>query len=136
MVIKGGIHKDERGIIKHVNGFDMTAVKRFYSIQHPDTTIIRAWQGHKKETKYFYVVKGEFAIAKVKIDNWLEPSKNLTVEKIILSENNPELLMIEPGYANGFKALIPDSILLIYSDLTLDESANDIIRFPENYWTL
>jgi len=136
MVIKGGIHKDERGIIKHVNGFDMSSVKRFYSIQHPDTEIVRAWQGHKKETKYFYVVKGEFAIGKVKIDNWTEPSKNLAVQKIILSENNSEVLMIEPGYANGFKALTLDSILLIYSDFTLDESADDIIRFPENYWTL
>ncbi len=58
--IKGGRHIDERGTLTFFNNFDMSPVKRFYVIDHPDTTIVRAWQGHKVEQKWFYVVCRQF----------------------------------------------------------------------------
>ena len=74
MIIEGGKFKDDRGEIRFVNDFDMTEVKRFYTIFHPDTSIIRAWQGHKIETRWFYCTEGIFDIRAVKIDNWGNPS--------------------------------------------------------------
>ena len=47
MIIEGGKFKDERGEIQFFNNFDMTEIKRIYTIFHPDANIIRAWQGHK-----------------------------------------------------------------------------------------
>lgn len=136
MILKGGIHTDDRGKIAFVNDFNFNSVKRFYTIHQSSTEIIRAWQGHKKEIKWFYVVKGSFRIAKVKINNWDEPQINSDIEKFTLFENKPEILMIPEGHANGFKALEPNSILIIYSNLSLKESELDLIRFPETYWKL
>lgn len=136
MIIKGGVHIDNRGKITFVNAFDLSLTKRFYTVQHTNTDVIRAWQGHKLETKWFYVIKGSFKIAKVKINDWDNPINNTIVENYFMSAKNPEILQIDPGFANGFKALEPESIVVIYSNLTLKESELDLIRFPENFWKL
>lgn len=68
-LIKGGIYVDDRGLLKFVNDFSLEDIKRFYVI-YSNNGIIRAWQGHKKEIKYFYPIKGEFKIYTVKIDDW------------------------------------------------------------------
>ncbi|MEO5832339.1 MAG: hypothetical protein ABIR83_03080, partial [Nakamurella sp.] len=61
-IIQGGEHEDARGRLTFFNDFDMKAVRRFYVIEHPDTAIVRAWQAHKKEQKWFYVTAGSFKI--------------------------------------------------------------------------
>jgi dTDP-4-dehydrorhamnose 3,5-epimerase len=133
-LISGNFHTDQRGIIRFVNDFNFEGVKRFYCITHPDTEIIRAWQAHKLETKYFYIAKGSFIINWIKIDNWNTPSKDLRVTSHILSDQESDLLIVEPGHANGFQALEPDSTLIIYSNLNLEQSKEDDYRFPADYW--
>jgi dTDP-4-dehydrorhamnose 3,5-epimerase len=133
-VIQGGSFTDHRGTIRHVNDFNFEGIKRFYTIYHPNTEVIRAWQGHKVESKYFYVIKGSFKVNCIKIDDWNEPLKSLQVESIILSDQESQTLKIEPGYANGFKALVPDSIVMIYSDKTLQESQEDNFRWVPEYF--
>lgn len=136
MLFKGGSFRDDRGKIAFVNEFNVSLAKRFYVIEHSNTNVIRAWQGHKKETKWFFVIKGSFKIAKVEINNWDEPKESKEIKTYILNENEPEILQIDPGHVNGFKALQSDSILLIYSDITLKESELDLIRYPSNYWEI
>jgi dTDP-4-dehydrorhamnose 3,5-epimerase len=46
-IIDGLEYEDARGRLIYFNDFDMKAVRRFYVIEHPDTSIVRAWQGHK-----------------------------------------------------------------------------------------
>jgi dTDP-4-dehydrorhamnose 3,5-epimerase len=58
--IEGEIHADERGEIVSVNGFSLEDVRRFYVISNESPETIRAWQGHKKETKYFFALEGSF----------------------------------------------------------------------------
>ena len=135
-LIKGNIHKDQRGIVKFVNDFHFENVKRFYTITHPDTSTIRAWQGHKLETKYFYVTKGSFLINWIKIDNWQQPSKDLETNTHTLSDSESEILIIPPGHVNGFKALEPDSTMIMFSDMLLEDSKKDDYRFPVNYWDI
>jgi dTDP-4-dehydrorhamnose 3,5-epimerase-like enzyme len=134
MIIKGNSFTDYRGIINFVNDFHFEEIKRFYTITHSDVSVIRAWQGHKVETKHFFVTKGKFLICWVEIDNWDLPGKNLNVNKEILSADNPQILIVPAGTANGFKALEPDSTLLIFSDLDLEESSKDLYRFDSNFW--
>ena len=136
MIIKGNTHDDSRGTVRFVNDFTFEGIRRFYAITHPDTSIIRAWQGHKLETKYFYAAKGCFLINWIKIDNWQQPSKDLKKNAHILSDRQSEVLVIPPGYANGLKALETDSILISFSDMTLEESQHDDYRFPPDYWIL
>lgn len=133
-LIKGNNHKDHRGIIRFVNDFHFEKIKRFYTITHPDTNIIRAWQGHKLESKYFYVTKGSFLINWIEIDNWEKPSTDLKINAHTLSETQSEILIIPPGHVNGFKALEPDSTMIVFSDMTLEESKNDDFRFDLDYW--
>ena len=136
MLIKGNLHTDHRGTVRFVNDFTFDGIKRFYTITHPDTNIIRAWQGHQHETKYFYVTKGSFLINWIKIDNWQQPSRDLKKNSHILSDTESEILIIPPGHATGFKALAPDSTVMVFSDMSLEESKNDDYRFPEDYWRL
>jgi dTDP-4-dehydrorhamnose 3,5-epimerase len=135
-LFKGNIHKDQRGLVRFVNDFHFEDVKRFYAITHPATSTIRAWQGHKLETKYFYVTKGSFLINWINIDHWEHPSKDLKINTHILSDNQSEILIIPPGHVNGFKALEPDSTMIVFSDMSLEESKNDDYRFPQEYWRI
>ena len=136
MIIAGDLHADHRGIIRFVNDFQFQGIKRFYTITHPETEIIRAWQGHKRETKYFYVTKGSFLINWIKIDNWEQPSTKLEIKRHILTDKESEILKILPGHVNGFKALEPDSTIMIFSDMTLEESKSDDYRFPSDFWRM
>jgi dTDP-4-dehydrorhamnose 3,5-epimerase-like enzyme len=136
MIIKGNSFTDNRGTINFVNDFHFEGIKRFYTIFHPDTSVIRAWQGHKIETKYFFVTKGKFLICWVEIDNWDKPKKELKVNKEILYADSPQILMVPAGNANGFKALEDHSTLIVFSDLDLDTSAKDLYRFDWNYWEI
>lgn len=114
----------------------MLSVRRMYIIHLPNNQIIRAWQGHNHETKYFYVEKGDVLVGAVKVNCWENPSPELPVEKFFLSENDPKILFIPPGYANGFKSLTNEAKILVFSDKTLEESNNDIFRYPPEFWNL
>lgn len=74
-LITGAIYHDNRGIVKYVNGFDMSDSKRFYQITNSNTDLLRGWQAHKVERKWFYAAKGKFKIFLVKIDNWVNHFK-------------------------------------------------------------
>ncbi len=133
-ILKGGIFTDHRGSMRFVNDFRFGDVKRFYFIKHPDTTVVRAWQGHQFEKKYFYPIAGSFLVAWVKIDDFENPSRDLLPEYHILSAENSEIISVPKGYANGLKALEPNSELLIFSDMDLEESVNEKIRFSADWW--
>lgn len=133
-IIKGSQHIDDRGILSFINDFDMSSIKRMYTISHPSTSIIRAWQGHKVEKKYFKCVKGSFLVSLIKIDDWKNPSYNLKPVNFILDSKKTEILSIPCGYANGFKALEENSQLVVYSNLNLDDAKDDQYKFDEKLW--
>ena len=135
MIIKGGKFVDERVEIQFVNDFDLSEIKRFYTVFHPNTSFVRAWQGHKIETRWFFCTEGSFDIRIVKIDNWESPSEDLIPEKFILSANDPIVLKIENGHVNGIKALSKNSKLISFSNFKLDEHQNDEFRFEKSKWT-
>jgi len=133
-LIKGGIHNDSRGELQFVNDCDLSDIKRFYRITHFDTTTIRAWQAHQREMKIFHCLSGSFMVHLIKIDDWENPSEDLQPISFTLSGTDSEVLLIPPGYANGFKALTPNSELLVFSNQTLTEAADDDFRFPNSMW--
>ncbi|MBU3927262.1 MAG: hypothetical protein KKB74_05605 [Bacteroidetes bacterium] len=135
-LITGNTYTDHRGTVRFVNDFTFEGIKRFYTITHPDTNTIRAWQGHKIESKNFYVTKGSFLINWINIDNWEEPSKDLKINTHTLTDTQSEILIIPPGHVNGFKALEPDSTMIVFSDMLLEDSKEDDFRFPVEYWDI
>jgi len=133
-IISGGIFEDERGRMRYVNDFKFEAINRFYMIKHNSQNIIRAWQGHKLEKKYFYTIIGAFVIAWVKIDNFQNPSPFLKAEYYEINSRKSEILFLPPGYANGIKASQPNSELMIFSNLEVNKSGNDITRYDQKLW--
>ncbi len=117
-LIKGGSHTDTRGKLEFINDFDLSKVKRFYKTTHFDIETIRAWQVHQKEIKWFHCIKGSF---KINIANLVTKE----VKSYTLTYKEPAVLHIPPGNANGFKALEPDSVMMIFSDKTLEETKED-----------
>jgi len=133
-VIQGGEFADNRGKLIYFNEFDMKEVKRFYIIEHPDTSIVRAWQGHKMEQKWFYVIQGSFKIILVQPDDWKSPSDHLTHKEFTLKSGNPKVLHVPGNFANGVKALEMNSKVMVFSSFTVEESSNDNYRFDKNKW--
>ena len=133
-LIKGGLAIDDRGTLTFANEFNFYGVKRFYQVKNFSTSTIRAFHGHLNEGKYIFVSKGSAIIAAVKLDNVESPSKNVEINRYILSDKNPQILFIPPKYANGFRPLERDTRIIFFSTSTLEESQGDDYRFPADYW--
>ena len=135
-LIEGGNFSDHRGTLSYVNDFSFKDIERFYIISNSDTHPSRAWQGHKLDAKNFYCLSGSFRIHYVKIDNWENPSKDLTIETVTLTESESKMLHIPAGYANAIESLGPDSKLISFSTLPLSNVSEDDVRYDANYWML
>ena len=133
-LIEGGLAVDDRGSVTFANGFDFVGVKRFYKVVNHGTEVVRAWHGHLKEGKYVYVARGSIILAAVKLDDLKAPSREAKVLRWVLSDQKPGLVFIPPGYANGFRSLVPDTHIVFFSTSSLEESKGDDYRFPADYW--
>ena len=134
VVINGGSYSDIRGDVTYNNDFDMSSIKRIYSIQNVNTSLVRAWQGHAIERRWFSVVKGSFEIKLIKIDNWENPTKSLEVFSRIINDKNFDVLCVPGGYVSSIQALEENSKLLLMSDYRLGD-IEDEYRFDSNYFT-
>lgn len=103
-----------------MNDFNMSRVVRTYCIE-PKLGVIRAWQGHKKETKWFYAAKGSFLVKMVDMDS-------LGKKEYMLKDTESIVLEISGGHYNGFEALEEGSVLMVFSDVGLEESKRDDFR--------
>jgi hypothetical protein len=54
--------------------------------------VIRAWQGHTIESRWFNCVKGSFTVKLIEIDNWEKPSKEFKVLRYKLTSEKQEIL--------------------------------------------
>jgi dTDP-4-dehydrorhamnose 3,5-epimerase-like enzyme len=133
-LIYGSEHVDERGSLFFFNSFNLEPARRFYVIHQHETGIVRAWQGHKRERKWFYVVRGAFKIVLIKPDDWEKPSADLAFEEFIIHESDIQVLHIPAGFASGFVAIEPNSKLMIFSNFSLEESVQDDFRFDKGMW--
>jgi dTDP-4-dehydrorhamnose 3,5-epimerase len=133
-LIEGGLAVDDRGELMFVNDFDMKSVRRFYTVTNHTSGFVRAWHAHKLESKYISIINGSAIIAAVKVDNWDTPSKELNIDKFIVSSKKPSVLLIPGGYAHGYKTLTEGTNLIFFSTATLEESKNDDFRYDAYYW--
>ena len=136
ILMSGGLAADDRGELGFVNDFHFDGVKRFYTVANYRQGFIRAWHGHKREAKYVTAVSGAAVIGAVRIDNWDEPSRELPVDRFVLSAHKPAVLYIPAGFANGFMSLTADLKLMFFSTSTLDESQGDDFRYDARYWDI
>lgn len=120
----GDVFTDDRGSVRFVNDFDFNGIKRFYQVQNHEIGFIRAWHGHLFEGKYVYVAKGSAWIGIVNMEN-TEVRKTY-----VLSDKKPSVMYIPQGNYNGFKTLEEDTIILFFSNKSVNESKGDDHRLP------
>lgn len=135
-VIEGEVFTDERGKLGFFNKLNMSEIVRFYEITPSNEQIIRGWQAHKKENKWFYCIAGSFVIYVVKIDDFNNPSKNCVKQKILLNSNEPKILYISGGYASGFRAKEKNSRMQVFSNFDLEKSKQDDFRYSIDKWQI
>ncbi|MCB9201504.1 MAG: dTDP-4-dehydrorhamnose 3,5-epimerase family protein [Flavobacteriales bacterium] len=135
-LIAGGNHSDNRGELSFVNDFDFSDVSRFYIVSNSKEKPLRAWQGHRYDHKYFYCVNGSFKIFYVKVDNWEQPSSNLTVKCVELNQERSQVFYLPSGYANAILSLEEDSKLITFSKLKLEDTEGDYFRYDEKMWNI
>lgn len=135
-VVEGCNFVDDRGSLLANNGFCLDGFKRFYVVKNHKSHFVRAWHGHRHESKALICVRGAFKVGIVKIDDFSNPNRDSEVLSYILSEQSGSVLRIPAGYANGFMNLTADSQIIIFSDKTLDDSIDDDFRYSFDLWDI
>ncbi|MBU3964299.1 dTDP-4-dehydrorhamnose 3,5-epimerase family protein [Patescibacteria group bacterium] len=133
-IIKGNIAKDERGSVSFANDFDFKGVKRFYIVENSSRDIIRGFHGHLNEEKYVLVTFGKALVCVVEMDDTQSPSKDKEVFRFVLSAEEPMVLHIPGGYANGVRVIEENTKVIFFSTISIEEAKKDDYRFPYDYW--
>lgn len=135
-IINAEISFDDRGEIVHCNNFNFQKhkIKRFYKIQNNNINFVRAWHAHKIENKFILILNGSLKVCTIKIDNWKNPSKNLSKKTFVISEKKPQILFIPGGFAHGTQNLTHNTKFIVFSNLSIKESIKDDFRYINNYW--
>ena len=132
-LILGGVHLDKRGELKFNNSFNMSQIKRIYSITINNKINKRRWQGHKIEQRWFTAINGSFNVKLILVDNWIKPNPNLNNINFQISSKALDILHVPSGYVTSIEANSDNSILLVMSDYSFNE-INDEYKFPANYF--
>ena len=134
-LIQGDIFIDGRGTLSFANEYNFEGIKRFYMIQNHQQGFVRAWHGHKIESKVFFCVDGTFRIGLVPLpDRDKDDSQLVEPQYFFLDSRKPQLLLVPAGYANGTQNLSQLGTLMVFSNKSLAESKSDDYRFPYDYW--
>ena len=128
-LIEGNTFTDDRGTLQYCNSLDLGQFRRYYTICHHDSKLIRGWQGHKLESKVFCVLKGSFEVHTCSLTNF---TANYEVNNILtfeLSFKKHELLLVPEGFATALRSIQQNSLLLVFSSLSLEDGIKDDYRF-------
>lgn len=134
VIIKGGFFEDDRGSLKFNNNFDTSSIKRLYIIQNKNCEIIRGWQGHKVEQRWFTALVGDFVIRVIKINNWNNPAKNSDILTFELNSSQLDVLHVPFGYVTSIQSKSRENKLLVMSDHKLNQ-IEDEYRFSSDWFS-
>jgi len=122
-LIDGGSFCDARGTLRFCNGFDLAAVRRFYTISNAPEVPRRGWIGHRRETKWFFPLRGTTVVSAETMD------EVAARRSFALDASEPRVLCVPPG--NWF--LIEQHAaaeVMVFSDSLLGAFPNDDFRRP------
>lgn len=133
MLTHGNKFIDCRGKVLFNNELNLYEVKRMYVLENKDINIIRAWQAHKVEKRWFVAVEGQFEIKLVKIDNFDNPSIDLRVQAFQINSDTMDCLEIQAGYATSIRSLSNPAKLVVFSNYLFGE-VDDFYKFDLKTW--
>ena len=132
-LLKGKRHVDARGVITFNNDFDASQIKRIYTIENANTNIVRGWQGHAIEQRWFACISGSYKVSVIAIDSFDTPSKNLKPQEFVLIDDALTYLHVPAGCVTSLQALQPGSKLLVFADYLMGK-VQDEYRFDIDYF--
>ncbi len=132
-LMEGGVALDERGRTSFVNGFRFENIRRFYIVQNHRVDTVRAWHGHLREEKYVYVAAGRAIVAAAGLAEDGRLDSNAEIFRYVMSSQEPQVLYLPAGMANGWRALEDGTRLIFFSTLSLEETKMDDFRFPHDF---
>lgn len=135
-LIPGGLHRDKRGEVRHVNGFSFERVDRFYTVQPAQPGEVRGWVGHRRDWKWFFAVKGNFVIGVVRPNDWANPSPTEPVLRWSLSADAAAVLEVPPGHFTAARADSEGAILIVFSSGGIEHAGEDDFRQSSDFWQL
>lgn len=126
------IFSDDRGIfapfLSEENVEKGLRIKRVYHVYNPTKGVVRGFHLHLKEWKYFTIVQGSAKFIAI------NPKKEEVKFEFVLSDRLQSIVIIPPGFANGWVSLEDKTILLAASTSSIKESLQDDTRFDVNKW--
>lgn len=135
--LEGKSYCDDRGFVRSVNDLEIFKFKRFYTIENHRQVFVRAWHGHKKGTTAVVCLRGAAIVGVVNMNTppvLNKESTEVAITRFILCADNPQAIVVPPGFANGAKTLTNDCILLYFSDTSIEETKDDDFRFAWDTW--
>lgn len=122
------IHVDNRGhLVQILGNYSFPMVKRIYIVSNWVRNIVRAFHYHNFEWKAYYITYG--------VAKFVTIYKDKTDKKeFILTHLKPQVLVIPSKYFQGWQNLTPTAILIGLSNFSLEESKNDDIRVPYDFF--
>lgn len=130
--IKGGLSADDRGELSYNNDLDLRGIRRYYTLSNNDQRYVRCWHGHPRhEYKVFIPLIGSFIIVGWPFE-MVNGQAKATGEprRFAVSAKTPSAVIFPPGWMNGTSNLNVDNLLLVGSNLSVEESKEDDVRIP------
>ena len=112
---------------------DVGLIKRTYVVHNWEKGRIRAWHGHRNGWTGMHVIHGAAKLVAIQMGN-LECDYDynncipIPTKSVVLSDRNPGVFWIPPGYYNGSVSLEDNTKILVYSTLTFEEVKEDDVR--------
>ena len=128
-IIKGDLFKDNRGKLLSCNQFDMSHVKRMYSIENINSNYIRGWKGHKIETRWFFATKGSIIINTISISDLEDSDSFPVINTFKLNDDNLNVLEVPPGFATSIKQYSNGDRICVFADYEIGVSDDEDLRW-------
>ena len=119
-VIDLKLYDDDRGfLVPLTNNLSPEHFKRVYVCGNNAKGVIRGFHLHEKEWKYFYIIKGAAKFIAI------NPEDIADIYDFVITDRKPKLVIIPPGYANGWISLQDETLLVVLSSRTIEELEED-----------
>ena len=127
---------DDRGVFSAVTNelSKELQIARVYVIHNFGRGVIRGFHKHQRETKMFSIVRGAAKFVTVAGEG------ERVHQLFVLSDRRPQVLVVPPGWYNGWMSLEESTTLLGMSTAAFQESAADDERIEPyafgDFWTV
>ena len=112
---------DDRGVLFALSNElpKELSIARVYAVSNFGRGVIRGFHKHQREVKMFYIAQGAAKFVAV----LAEDDKQRQV--FVLSDRHPTVLVIPPGWYNGWMSLEDPTLLIAMSNSVFQQSAAD-----------